>query len=145
MQLTPGAIHVAMRHPKATSHANPISHSNTTLLHRTPVLTTTARRAKYRDDSQTGIHSPRRANDLCCGTLPSCIEDQKMLVNQFAGACTTVLTLAGLACECKPAQSQTDADRISRLERHLEQSNPDGDGRIARTVGRSGSPDEVLP
>jgi len=46
-----------------------------------------------------------------------------MLVNQFARTCTTVLTLVGLSCVCTPAQSQADADRISSLERHLEQSN----------------------
>src|SRR5882757_399903 len=114
-----------MRHPTATSHSNRLSHSNNPPLHRTRVLTNTSRSAKYRDDCQTGIHSPCRANNLCCGTRLSCIEVQKMLVNQFARACTTVLTLtlAGLSCVCTPAYSQTDADRISSLERRLEQSN----------------------
>jgi hypothetical protein len=46
-----------------------------------------------------------------------------MLVNQFHRVCTTVLTLAGLACVVTPAHSQTDADRISSLEQRLEQSN----------------------
>ena len=46
-----------------------------------------------------------------------------MLVSQFARTCTTVLTLAGLACAVTPAHSQTDADRISSMERRLEQSN----------------------
>ena len=46
-----------------------------------------------------------------------------MRVSQFARTCTIVLTLAAVACACRPAHSQTDADRIGSLERRLEQSN----------------------
>jgi hypothetical protein len=46
-----------------------------------------------------------------------------MLNNRFARSCTTVLTLAGLACACMPVLSQTDADRISGLERRLQRSD----------------------
>jgi hypothetical protein len=46
-----------------------------------------------------------------------------MLVSQLARTGRTVLTLAGLACAGMPVHSQTDADRISSLERRLEQSD----------------------
>ena len=46
-----------------------------------------------------------------------------MLVSQLARTCAMVLIPAGLACAAMPVHSQTDADRISSLERRLEQSD----------------------